>query len=93
MKKEFRIDLTEIEGDGEFRCPTCGIMISPDDYSKMIYEILDIKRGKDGAVEEAYLQCRRCRSIICLDGFDLLESTGCFVSEEHALLSKLGFLS
>ena len=73
METKFRIDLMEIEGDGEFLCPACGATISPDDYSEMTYNILDIKTKEDGTLEEVVVQCRGCQSIICLDGFALLE--------------------
>lgn len=73
MERGFRIDLTKIEGDGSFSCPTCGAAINPDDYSGMTYELLEIKTRENGAVEEVVLQCRECSSIICLEGFGLLE--------------------
>jgi transcription elongation factor Elf1 len=77
IDRRFRIDLTEIEGDGDFYCPACGKKISPDDYSGLNYCILDVKTKVDGRVEEAIVQCRMCGSIICLDGFDLLEDLSC----------------
>jgi len=73
MDRRFRIDLTEIEGDGEFHCPACGRTISPEDYSGLTYCILDVKTKADGRLEEVIVQCGTCGSIICLDGFDLLE--------------------
>jgi len=73
MEMKFRINLMEIEGDGEFLCPACGVTISPDDCSGMTYSILDIKTKEDGTLEEVIVQCRGCQSIICLDGFALLE--------------------
>ena len=73
MERRFRIDLTKIEGDGSFSCPTCGAAINPDDYSGMTYELLDAKTGENGTVEEVVLQCKGCSSIICLEGFGLLE--------------------
>jgi len=71
MERRFRIDLTEIEGYGEFHCPSCGEVISPDDYSGVTYRILDIKKKEDGTVKEITVQCGTCRSIICLDGFNV----------------------
>ena len=73
MERIFKIDLTKIEGDGEFNCPYCGIRISPDDYSGFTYRILNVKMKIDGRVEEATVRCGTCGSIICLDGFGLLE--------------------
>jgi len=77
MERRFRIDLTKIEGDGEFHCPSCGITISPDDYSGLTYSILDVKTKADGRVEEVIVQCGRCGSIISLDGFDAFQDLGC----------------
>jgi len=76
MERRFRIDLTKIEGDGEFNCPVCGITISPDDYSGLTYDILDVKTKADGTVEEVIVQCGRCGSTICLDGFDASQDLG-----------------
>ena len=77
MDRRFRIDLREIEGDGEFHCPACGVTISPDDYSGLTYWILDVKTKIDGRVEEVIVQCGTCGIIICLDGIDLLEDLSC----------------
>jgi len=35
----YAIDLTKIQGSGEFRCPKCGIKISPDDETEDVYTI------------------------------------------------------
>jgi len=87
MEQKFQIDLTEIEGDGEFYCPSCGTTISPDDYTGLTYRILDVKTKIDGRVEEVIIQCGTCGSVICLDGFDLLEDLSCadecFNTEEY----------
>lgn len=77
MERKFRIDLTEIEGDGEFLCPACSQSIDPEDYSGTTYKILDSKTTENGTVEEVVLQCKECGSIICLEGFDLLEDAVC----------------
>jgi len=82
MERRFRIDLTKIEGDGEFCCPACGLTISPDDFSGLAYRILDVKAKVDGRAEEVIVQCGTCGSIIYLDGFDLLEDSSC--AEEYA---------
>ena len=83
MERRFRIDLRRIEGDGEFYCPSCGTIISPDDYSELTYRILDIKTKVDGRVEEVIVQCTKCESIICLNGFDALQDYDeCFVIKE-----------
>jgi len=64
----YRIDLTKIEGDGDFPCPSCGVIISPDDESKDIYVILET-RLKHEALQELVIQCNKCRSKIHLTGF------------------------
>lgn len=64
----YLIDLTKIDGDGAFRCPKCGVIISPDDESDEIYEIVDTKVvGTELA--ELVLQCKKCGSTIRLVGF------------------------
>ena len=78
MKLAFRIDLTAIEGEGEFPCPTCGTIISLDDQSSVIYEIREIETSADGTLQGATIQCRRCGSMIQIEGFDVLEGLGYF---------------
>ena len=68
----FMIDLTKIEGDGEFLCPCCGIVISPDDESGVIYEVTNVKTKNDGSLEQTTLLCG-CGSIIHLVGFEALQ--------------------
>jgi predicted RNA-binding Zn-ribbon protein involved in translation (DUF1610 family) len=63
-----RVDLTKIEGDGDFPCPNCGVVISPDDKTEDIYVILETK-VKDDALQELVIQCNRCKSKIHLTGF------------------------
>ena len=76
MAQSFRIDLTEIEGEREFPCPTCGEMISPDDESDIVYDILEIGTGEDGDLREIIIQCEKCGSTIHITGFGLLEELG-----------------
>jgi len=64
----YRIDLTKIEGDGDFPCPSCGAIISPDDESEEVYVILDTKL-KGEALQELVIQCNKCKSKIHLTGF------------------------
>jgi len=64
----YTVDLTKIEGDGAFPCPKCGVIISPDDESDEVYEIVDtIVEGTELA--ELVLQCKKCGSTIRLVGF------------------------
>jgi len=64
----FTIDLSKIEGKGDFPCPNCGVAISPDDESEKIYSIVDTK-VQGGTLEELIIQCNKCGSKIRLTGF------------------------
>lgn len=67
----YTIDLTKIKGSGEFKCPRCGIRISPEEKTKDIYRILDTVMKKN-RLEKIILQCNRCGSQIHLVGFHVL---------------------
>jgi len=70
MKKpeSFTIDLSDVEGSGEFTCPKCGIKISPDDQTEGTYTILkSVMEGEN--LERIVLQCKKCMSRIQLTGF------------------------
>ena len=64
----FKVDITQIEGDGDFPCPKCGATISPDDESETVYKIIDTKVKKE-SLEELVLMCNNCESRIRLIGF------------------------
>lgn len=66
--KQFLVDLTKIEGYGDFFCPNCGVVVSPEDRNKKIYKILETKVSNNN-LEEIILQCNRCGSKIKLIGF------------------------
>jgi hypothetical protein len=66
------LDLTKIEGNGDFSCPKCGIAISPDDETEEVYSILESK-VKGRVLEEIVIRCSRCASQIHLTGFPLLQ--------------------
>jgi len=75
MKKEaakksmiYTIDLTKIDGDGAFSCPKCGSMISPDDETEEVYQIIETK-VKNDELAELTLACNKCGSTIRLVGF------------------------
>ncbi len=68
----FGIDLLKIDGEGEVICPKCREILSPNDPAGMTYEVLDSINSEDGALVEAFLQCKRCGSIIRLHGFAML---------------------
>ena len=68
----FKINLNAIEGEGEFPCPSCKTMISPDDESETTYRIVDISTFRDGSLKTLTVLCKKCSSTIVLEGFNLL---------------------
>jgi len=70
--KFFIIDLSKTKGSGEFKCPKCGVKISPDDQSENVYTILRPVMKED-CLEKLILRCNYCGSIIHLIGFNILE--------------------
>jgi predicted RNA-binding Zn-ribbon protein involved in translation (DUF1610 family) len=64
----YTIDLTQIDGDGSFPCPKCGIVISPEDETEEFYKIVDTKVVNDQLVELT-IMCGKCGSNIKLTGF------------------------
>lgn len=65
------IDVNKIKGSGEFKCPRCGIKISPDDETEDVYTILETV-SKEDRLEKIILKCNRCGSQIRLVGFHVL---------------------
>jgi len=70
----FRIDLNNIEGSGDFPCPSCGVIISPDDDSEKIYKIVNMETYEDGSLKTLTLLCKKCQATIILVGFEALNS-------------------
>jgi phage terminase large subunit GpA-like protein len=70
----FTVDLTKINGRGDFNCPKCGTKISPDDRTQKAYRILQAY-VKEDQLESIMLQCSRCESYIHLTGFHALSMT------------------
>jgi ribosomal protein S27AE len=70
----YTVDLTKIEGDGAFPCPKCGVIISPDDETEEVYQILETK-VKGDELSELILMCNKCQSKIRLVGFLLQPET------------------
>jgi len=62
------VDLTKIKGEGEFPCPNCGVVISPEDETEDVYRILETK-VKGESLEELMIICNKCGSKIRLVGF------------------------
>ena len=69
----YEVDLTKIQGEGDFPCPNCGVIISPEDETEDVYRILETK-VKDQTLEELVIQCNKCGSKIRLVGFLVLET-------------------
>jgi predicted RNA-binding Zn-ribbon protein involved in translation (DUF1610 family) len=68
---KYQVDLTKIQGNGDFQCPKCGVTISPDDETDEVYCILEKKLGNK-SLDELIIQCQKCRSEIRLIGFSML---------------------
>jgi predicted RNA-binding Zn-ribbon protein involved in translation (DUF1610 family) len=64
----YTVDLTKIDGDGAFPCPKCGSIISPDDESEEVYQIVETKIKND-ELAELMLTCKKCGITIKLVGF------------------------
>ena len=66
----YKMNLTELQGEGDFPCPCCGTIISPEDETEDVYMILDTKVSGDN-LEELEIQCNKCNSKIRLVGFNI----------------------
>jgi hypothetical protein len=66
-KNMFSVNLSEIEGVGDFPCPKCSTVFSPDDLTKDVYTILSLKKN-DNKPTSMVIQCNQCKSIINLNG-------------------------
>lgn len=63
----YQVDLKELQGEGDFPCPGCGVVISPEDETEDVYVILGTKvNGED--LEELVIRCNQCKSKIRLRG-------------------------
>jgi predicted RNA-binding Zn-ribbon protein involved in translation (DUF1610 family) len=67
-----KLDLTKIDGNGDFPCPNCGVIISPEDETEDVYIIVE-ETVRNDALEEMLIQCNKCGSRIRLTGFSVLE--------------------
>lgn len=64
----YQVDLKELQSEGDFPCPNCGALISPEDETEDVYTILDtIVNGED--LEALVIECNHCKSKIRLIGF------------------------
>lgn len=67
--KFYTVDLTKTKGSGEFKCPRCGVEVSPDDETENVYTILEAVTKED-CLERIILQCNMCGTQIHLTGFE-----------------------
>jgi predicted RNA-binding Zn-ribbon protein involved in translation (DUF1610 family) len=72
QKQVYVLDLTKIDGNGDFSCPRCGTAISPDDCTEKAYSIMETKVNSHG-LEELVIRCNKCESQLHLTGFSLLQ--------------------
>jgi len=72
QRQVYGLDLTKMDGSGDFSCPGCGTAISPDDRTEETYSILEIKVSRRG-LEEVVIRCNTCASQLHLTGFSLLQ--------------------
>lgn len=68
-----KINLIELEGEGDFLCPYCGTRISPDDETEEFYSILEPK-VRNNTLEGILIRCNNCLNKILLTGFSVLEN-------------------
>ena len=66
------LDLTKIDGNGDFPCPKCGVIISPEDESEDVYTIVE-ETVRNDVLEEMLIQCNKCGGQIRLTGFSVLK--------------------
>jgi hypothetical protein len=70
----YKVDLTMISGNGDFPCPRCANLISPDDNTEKTYTIIEPKVNDQGLIE-IVIRCNKCESFIHLTGFAFLQKT------------------
>jgi hypothetical protein len=66
-----KINLLDLEGDGDILCPICCTRISPSDETEEVYSILEAK-VRDNILEGLLIQCNNCSNKILLTGFAVL---------------------
>lgn len=82
QKQAYVLDLTKMDGSGNFACPHCGAAISPDDCTEEVYSILGVKVNNYG-LSELVIRCNRCESHIHLTGFSLLQKISESVNQKR----------
>ena len=67
----YNVDLLKIDGEGEFLCPYCKTIISPNDETEEVYSVLEAKMRND-KLENLLIKCNQCSNKILLTGFSVL---------------------
>ena len=67
-----KVNLIELEGEGNFFCPCCGTEISPDDETEEVYTILE-PIVRNNTLKSLLIRCNNCSNKILLTGFSRLE--------------------
>ena len=68
----YTLDLTKMQGKGDFLCPLCRSKISPDDETEDFYSILEARVNIFG-LDELIICCKKCESQIHLTGFSEIQ--------------------
>jgi len=71
QKLIFNVNLLKLGGKGDFLCPCCGIMISPDDETEDVYSVLEAEVRND-LLENLLIQCNNCSNEILITGFSAI---------------------
>ncbi len=66
----YQVDLKTLESEGDFPCPCCGTIISPEDETEDVYTIMDtVVEGDE--LTALVIECNRCKSQIRITGFNV----------------------
>ena len=63
------VDLGKIHGTGDFPCPGCTTILSPDDIEEKSYKILSVDFEEE-ETKEILIECNTCHRRICITGFE-----------------------
>lgn len=72
MSSSQTIDIKTADEEGNFSCPICATLISPDDETEKVYTVLDTTLDDDGNLEQMVIRCNVCKKSLTLEGFDML---------------------
>lgn len=64
----YPVDLLKLGGNGDFFCPCCGAIISPDDETNESYTIIEASVKHD-TLENLLIKCENCSNKILITGF------------------------